>query len=136
MQAPQGVLQGIANALPLLTNLRFVFIELNKIKLTQFEMMILAKGFVDCKQIEHLTFKYLDNLNISAIDLLQFIIVLAKYTTFPRFDLFFRKLSIAEWQAPSVKNQLDDLENIRYVLTKQSIHIQKVMIPIKCDIEC
>jgi len=135
MQAPLGVLQGIANALPLLTNLRFVCIELNKIKLTQFEMMILAKGFVECKQIEHLTFKYFDNINISTMDLLQFIIVLAKYPTFPRLDLFFRKLAILEWQAPAVKKQLDDIENITYVLTKQSIHVQKMMRPIEDTIE-
>jgi len=129
LQTPLGTLQELVKMLPLLTNLRFLFIELNLIKLTQFEMMVLAKGFVDCKQIEHLTFKHLDNMNISMIDLMQFIVIIAKYSGFPKFDFFFRKIFVPEWQTQEAKRQLDDIENIKYVLSKQSLHIQKIPPP-------
>jgi len=126
LQTPLETLQELGNMLPLLTNLRFLFIELNMIKLTQLEMMVLAKGFADCKQIEHLTFKYLDKTNILMVDLLQFIVIMAKYSIFPKFDLFFRKISVSEWQTQEAQRQLGDIKNIRYVLSKQSIHVQKI----------
>jgi len=119
------VIDALAKMLTQLTNLKFVFIELNNIKLSEFEMMILAKGFTDCKQIEHLTFKYMDNTVISMLDLMNFILIMAKYSPFPKLDLFFRKLSSPEWQSPEAKKKLDELGNIKYSLTKQSIHIQK-----------
>jgi len=126
MQMPLEVLKALGEMLPLLTNLRFVFLELNNIKLSEFELMVLAKGFVDCKQIQHLTFKYMDNVPLPAVDLLQFIVIMSKFSVFPKFDLFFRKLSCPEWQTPHVKQKLGELGNIKYVLTKQSIHIQKI----------
>jgi len=126
MQLNSDVIDTIANMLPQFKDLRFVYIELNNIQLSEFELMTLAKGFVACKQIEHLTFKYLENAAIPMMDIIQLIIIMAKYSTFPKFDLFFRRLSYQEWQTPEVKNKLDALENIQYTLTKQSIHIQKI----------
>jgi len=123
---PLNVLEELAKVLPQLTNLQFVFIELNNIKLSEFDLMVLAQGFLSCKNLQHFTFKYLDNMTIPATDVLQFIIMMAKYSDFPKLDLFFRKLSCSEWETPEVRKKLDDLSNIEYVLTKQSIHIEKI----------
>jgi len=30
-----------------------------------------------------------------------------------------------EWNAPEIQSQLENLENIKYTITKQSIHLQK-----------
>jgi len=79
------------------------------------------------------------NITLSVIDLMQFIIIMAKFSPFPKFDLFFRKyflgmvlfikfssrISVSEWQTPEIEKKLGELENIKYVLTKQSIHIKK-----------
>jgi len=126
MQIHSDVIDAVAEMLPQFTNLKFIVIELNNIKLSELELMTLAKGFVSCKQIEHLTFKYLENVTIFMMDIIQFIMLIAKYSAFPKFDLFFRKLLYQEWQTTEVKNKLDDLRNIQYTLTKQSIHIQKI----------
>jgi hypothetical protein len=118
--------QTFAEVMPQLSNLRHLFLELNRIKLAEYELLTLAKGFVDCKQLEHLTFKYLDNAILPMADILKFIVILAKYSAFPKFDLLFRKLLNPQWQTPEAKRELDSLENIKYVLTKQSIHVQKL----------
>jgi len=122
-----GLLDALTSSLPKLSNLKIVFLEINNVKLSQFEMMTLAKGFVDCKQIEHLTFKYMDNTILPMVDLLQFIIILAKHVVFPKLDLFFRKIFYPEWQTPETRRELENLENVKYTLTKQSIHIQKFL---------
>jgi len=125
-QITMNLLKEMIKILPLLTNLRYFFIELGNIKLTESDMLLLAKGLLDCKQIEHLTFKYLDNVMVSIIDILKFIMVMAKYSSFPKLDLFFRKLFHQEWQDLETRKKLDDLENINYSLTKQSIHLWKM----------
>jgi len=108
------------------TNLRFLHVEMANMKLGEFETMLFAKGFSQCHQIEHLTFKYIDNQVIPMQDIFKFIEIMAKHTPFPRFDLFFRKLFYPEWHSPEVRCQLHELGNIKYSLTKQSIHISKI----------
>jgi len=51
---------------------------------------------------------------------------MAKFSAFPKFDLFFIKLDYSEWQVPDIKRKLDDLKDINYTLTRQSLHIQKI----------
>lgn len=123
--ASLDTIKAFAHVLPQLTNLRFLFLEFNSIKLSDFELLILSKGFVDCKQIEHLIFKYLDKFPIAMMDIWQFISILANSSVFPKFDLFFRKLFYSEWQTPEAKNKLAELENVSCILTKQSLHVQK-----------
>jgi len=115
----------ISNMLSKATNLRFFFLELQNIKLGEFEIMLLANGFIKCKQVEHLTFKYLENVPIPLQEIFQFIFVMAKYSHFPKLDLFFRKLFYSEWQTPETNHKLENLENVAYALTKQSLHIQR-----------
>ncbi len=77
---------------------------------------------------------------IPMTDVFQFILILVKYAKFPKFDIFFRKYRIYgglnkiimlfriipdEWDSPEITSQLDNFENIKYAMTKQSIHIQK-----------
>jgi len=127
LQMPLDVMKEYANVLTKLPNLRFVYLELSNTKMAELEFLTLVKGFVDCKQIEHVTFKYLDKAIIPFADLLPFITILSKFSVFPKFDLFFRKIYFQEWQAPESRRKLDELKNIKYVLTKQSIHIQKIL---------
>lgn len=131
IQVHANVLKELSHVLPQLSNLRFFNIELNSIKLAEFELIILAKGFVDSKQIEHITFKFLDNVTIPMSDIFSFILIMAQHSSCPRFDLFFRKLFYQEWQTPEANRKLEELQNIKgvsYVLTKRSIHIQKVQL--------
>jgi len=107
---------------------RFFWEIFGSTALGQLELLTFAKGFVDCKQIEHLAFKYIDKAPLTIIDLMQFITIMAKFVIFPKFDLFFRKIFYPEWQALEARRRLDELgSNMKYVLTKQSLHIQKVL---------
>jgi len=126
IQMPLNVLEELAKMLPQLTNLQFILLEFNNIKLTEFDLMVLAKGFINCRKIQHFTFKYIDNVVIPMTDLVQFITIMAKYSAFPKLDLFFRKILPVEWEKPEVKRKLDDLGNSKYIITKQSIHIEKI----------
>jgi len=68
---------------------------------------------------------FLSNQVIPMLDIFQFIILMAKHAPFPKFDFFFRKLFYPEWHLPENRRRLDELENIDYSLTKQSIHVWK-----------
>jgi len=120
-----NTIKAISCVLPKLSNLKSVFLEFNNVKLAEFELLMLAKGFVDCKQIEYLTFKYLDKFPIPIMDIWQFLTILAKDSVFPKFDFLFRKLFYSEWQTLEAKRKLAELGNVNCVLTKQSIHVQK-----------
>lgn len=67
------------------------------------------------------------NQPIPLPDIIQFIIVMATYSTFPKLDLFFRKIMSAEWESREATNTLQKLKNVKYILTKESLHIQKTL---------
>jgi len=121
------IINEIAGMFPEMTNLRFLSLEITKTRIREFELLIFAQGFLRCKNLEHLTFKYLDNVPLPLPDLIQFIIVMATYSTFRKMDLYFRKIVYSEWESEETVNTLQKLNNIEYVLTKQSIHIHKTL---------
>jgi len=127
-QMSHNTLNALATVLPKFTNLRVFFLEILNMKLREFDMMVLAQGMVQCKQMEHLTLKYIDNQVIPMLDVFQFLVLMSKHAPFPKFDFFFRKLFYPEWHSPETRHKLDELENIQYVLTKQSIHVSKIQL--------
>jgi len=124
---PSIVINDIAGMLPEMTNLRFLSLEITKTRIREFELLMFAQGFLKCKNLEHLTFKYLDNVPLPLSDLVQFITVMAAYSKSPKMDLYFRKIVYAEWDLRETKSMLQKWNNIEYVLTKQSIHFYKTL---------
>jgi len=124
---PSVIISDMAGMFSQMTKLRFIHLEITRTRLREYELLIFAQGFLKCQNLEHLTFKYLDNEPLPLPDLIQFITIMATYSTFPKLDLYFRKIFPTEWESRETVNTLQKLKNTEYVLTKQSIHVYKAL---------
>ena len=112
--------------------------------------MILAEGLTHCRNIEHFTFKFIEQPThflkiltwnrrtpISFEYVCQFVKIIAELGSFSSFDLFFRRyfgrvfwtdiyrLEYSYQGRLMIENILSRIRNVEYVLTKESLHIYK-----------
>jgi len=97
----------LAKVLPTLANLRTLVLEFTDCRLGELELMILAEGFLNCKQITHLTFKFTKRSLISLEAIGQFVKFIAELSFLSSFELFFGKLKCPPEQRYELKQFLE-----------------------------
>jgi len=118
-------LEALGEVLWQLSEVREFSLQFANCTMGELELAILAEGLIKCKQIEDFSFKYIEKAAISCETIIQFIDFVAKFSSFKKLNFFFRKVTISEWEEAELSKWLIGIENMEYVLTRNSLHIYR-----------
>jgi len=122
----------LSQLLPKLSQTKSLFLELENNKLNETELMLLANGIRKAIQIEEFTLKFIEYSYIGIEYLVGFVRIVSQCSFLKKCDLFFRKFKYSEWDAAELGEQLSMIENIQYILTKESLHVS--LNKINCEV--
>jgi len=124
-EVPTEAVEELAKLLPNMPTLRTLFLEFTNCRLGELELMILAEGFMNCKQVQDFTFKFTERSPISLEVIGQFVRLISEREFFSSFELFFGKLRYSPEEEFELKSILSEAANVEYILTKNSLHAYK-----------
>jgi len=130
-EVPTEAVEELAKVLPNMSTLRTLFLEFANCRLGELELMILAEGFMNCKQIRDFTFKFTERSPLSLEVIGQFVKLISDLSFLSSFELFFGKLKYSSEEEFVLRSILSEATNVEYVLTKHSLHAYKKKVVIE-----
>jgi len=106
-------------------SVRLVEIEFLNCHLGDQEIMVLAYQILKLVQVKRLSLKVIQYPNISEMCIINLITAISKLNNLEHFDVFLRRLSIEDETAIELVDRINQLNNIKCVKSKQSLHIFK-----------
>jgi len=106
-------------------SLRLVDLEFLNCHLGDQETMILAFQILKLAQVKRISLKVIQYPNISEICVINLVTAFSRLENLDHFDVFLRRLSIEDENLIQLVDRINQLNNIKCVISKQSLHIFK-----------